>query len=162
MDTDRLIRLFQLQGTLQERLGYQFGAMDGKALAEYVRLNVLALDHELHEALDELNWKPWAIAPMGFRDRHRYLEEIVDCTHFLINLCLAGNITAEELADAYEGKNKVNHERQDHGYTGLEKCAQCKRSLDDPLAVWESGRPELSLDRFCSAACVEAYEKSYI
>ena len=159
-ELDRLTEMFKLQGTLQQHLGYDFDAMDAKVLIEYIRTNVLALTHELHEALDETYWKPWAAKPPGFRDHKRYLEEIVDATHFLLNLCVAGRITADELFTAFEAKNLVNHQRKDAGYTGMEKCdgPGCRRSLDDPLAVvaitW-------GLERFCGQDCADAFAREW-
>jgi dimeric dUTPase (all-alpha-NTP-PPase superfamily) len=159
-DIDRLMRLFDMQGTLQHRMGYDFGVMDGTALVDYIRLNVLALTDELHEALGEIHWKPWATAPPGFRDRERYVEEIADALHFLLNLCLAGRISADELMSAFEGKNAVNHQRQDAGYTGLEKCGwhECSRSLDDRLNIFVL--PE-GPEEFCSAACATLFQAEW-
>jgi hypothetical protein len=159
---DQLVRLFEMQGSLQQQMGYDFDRMDSKALIEYIRWNVLALEDELHEALNETHWKPWITASPDFKDRERYLGEIVDVTHFLLNLCLAGRITPDELMSAFEGKNARNYQRQEEGYDGTDKCdgPDCRRALDEPgllgaVRTWKTG------ERFCSPGCEERRRTEY-
>ena len=155
-DEDRLTRIFRMQAGLQRNLGYHFGTMDPAGLIEYIRWNVLALDDELHEALGETYWKPWAKISPGFKDPERYLGEIADALHHLVNLCLAGGMSADDLMAAFEKKNKRNHQRQEEGYTGTDKCdgPGCNRAMDEPdfvsfTRVWKTG------ERFCSPECEE-------
>lgn len=160
--TDSLVKIFQLQGALQERLGYDFNAMDDTRLMEYIRVNILALTDELHEALNETHWKPWAkSAAPGFKDRDKFAGELIDAVHFLVNLCLGARMTPDELIALFEGKNKVNHARQDAGYAGTFKCdgPGCKRALDEPgIEV------KVSLgtgEKFCSGECFAEWAKEY-
>jgi len=37
--------------------------------------------------------------------------------HFLVSLAQTLGMTADDVFDAYVAKNKVNHQRQDSGYT---------------------------------------------
>jgi dimeric dUTPase (all-alpha-NTP-PPase superfamily) len=154
---DRFIQIFEMQGTLQRALGYDFNAMDEKVLMEYIRLNVLALTDELHEALAEVNWKPWTTAAPGFKDRELYISELADALHHFVNLCVAAGADADEITAAYIKKSKRNHERQEEGYDGLDKCdgPGCRRALDEPAMLtvtytWPTG------ERFCSPECEES------
>jgi len=101
--------------------------------AEWIRWNMLALHDELHEALTEVGWKPWATS--HHLNREAYKGELVDAFHFFINLCLVANISAKELLDGYFAKRARNAQRQVDGYTGLDKCPGCKRAWDDIFLV---------------------------
>lgn len=113
--------------------------LEEDARAEFMTWNAYALEDEIHEAMSETGWKPWA------KSRHinqpAFNKEMVDAFHFFMNLLLAANpdSTPEEIADNftrdYIAKNAVNANRQAMGYTGLDKCKQCHRDLnevDDP------------------------------
>lgn len=98
---------------------------------EFVRWNVLAASDELHEALAEVGWKPWATS--RHVKREQFVGEIVDVLHFVANLLCVVGVTGEELTERYQAKQKVNGHRQTNGYTGVdEKCPACGRALDDP------------------------------
>lgn len=150
-DVDRLTRLFEMQGTLQNEFGHDFNTMGDEALTDYISMNVLALTDELHEALANLRWKPWAKGGPGFRDRDKYAGEIADAMHFLLNLCLAARMTPDELMDRYVGKNKVNHQRISRGYDGTDKCDACGGALDEPGIVRII--PGAAGERYCSEMC---------
>jgi DNA-directed RNA polymerase subunit M/transcription elongation factor TFIIS len=103
--------------------------LDPEARAEFIRWNVLALEDELHEALGEVGWKPWATS--RHLNREAYKKELVDALHFFTNLCLAAGITADELVNDYFKKAEVNAQRQVDGYDGVTtKCPGCRRELD--------------------------------
>lgn len=110
--------------------------LEGEERAEFIRWNVLALEDELHEALQEVGWKPWASS------RHvnvePFLKEMVDAWHFFMNLLLVvGQPTPDAVADfaglwaaEYQAKARRNLERQQEGYDGVEsKCRACHRDL---------------------------------
>jgi dimeric dUTPase (all-alpha-NTP-PPase superfamily) len=102
---------------------------------EFIRWNVIALTDELHEALNEVKWKPWAEGH-GFVDRDAYVKELIDAWHFLMNLLLAANVSAEEFNDRYFAKARVNADRQAAGYDSQStKCDNCGRALDEPETV---------------------------
>jgi len=97
---------------------------------EWIRWNVLALTDELHEALAETGWKPWAKSQHINRDA--FVSELVDAFHFLMNLMIVVDCSAEEFLDFYFQKRGLNEIRQANGYDGVSgKCQTCKRALDD-------------------------------
>ena len=109
------------------------GSDDNEKL-EWIRWNVLALEDELHEALAETGWKPWAKSKHINRDA--YVSELVDAFHFLMNLMLIVDCSAEEFLAKYFEKRGINAARQAAGYDGVTgKCKQCKRALDDPAVT---------------------------
>lgn len=98
---------------------------------DWIRWNTLALEDELHEALAETGWKPWAKSKHVNRDA--FVGELVDAFHFFMNLMLVVDCSAEELLDKYFQKRRVNQQRQADGYDGVStKCVACRRALDDP------------------------------
>jgi hypothetical protein len=141
---DRLLTMLKLQDTLQhETYGWEFDRLTPDARAAFIRDTVLALTDELHEALNETGWKPWATK------RHfnwgKYFGEIIDAWHFMMNMMLASGMTPEEIAETFYGgylaKMKLNEKRQQEGYDGVStKCAGCARALDDiGVACWRRG-----------------------
>lgn len=122
---------------LQHKLQVESFGVDPRVLSEeeaagYIQWNVLAATDELHEALQEVRWKPWATPYGGFVDRDRYVKELVDLLHFVANLLLVANVTGEELEVAYRSKHDVNAKRQEEGYDGVQvKCVNCSRDLEE-------------------------------
>lgn len=132
MATDRLDEVFDLQERFQNHLGFDFShdGMSTPMRVVYVKDMALALADELHEFLGEIGWKPWATS------RHIHEEaakgELVDLFHFFMNLCLAVNMTPQELYLKYLEKRGVNIARADEGYDGVTgKCPGCKRDFGD-------------------------------
>src|SRR5580658_3938857 len=134
---DGLEYLFRMQAELQEYLGVDFNSMSEEALIQYGKDMILALTDELHEALHELHWKPWAAVPPGFKDRDAFAGELIDAFHFMVNLFLMARVTPDEMLSRYGGKHAVNKSRRDGGYTGTDKCdgPRCRRALDEPAIV---------------------------
>lgn len=124
--------IFERQSQLQrESFGIDPHRMDDETRAQFIRDMVLAATDELHEALNEAGWKPWASSRHLNRDA--FVGELVDVLHFLVNLWLAAGATAEEVEQRYMDKANRNMIRQNQGYDGvLGKCFICMRALDDP------------------------------
>lgn len=132
---DRLEHMLKTQEHLQATVyGWEFDRLTPEARMAFMRDNMLALMDELHEALGEIGWKPWATS------RHMNIEpfisEMVDAWHFFMNLLLATGMYPDEISrlfySKYMEKSKRNAERQLEGYDGVStKCADCKRALDD-------------------------------
>lgn len=130
--TDNLAEMLEAQHNLQKQsFGNDPMALTDDEAVEWIRWNVLALEDELHEALGEVGWKPWATS--RHVNREAYIGELVDAFHFFMNLMLVVDCSAEELATGYFKKRGLNAKRQAEGYDGIMgKCATCKRALDDP------------------------------
>lgn len=127
--------------------------MDGEQRAQYVRDMVLACTDELHEALAETGWKPWASSRHLNRDA--FVGELVDAWHFLMNLMLVAGVNEEEFTEKYMAKAIKNSARQKGGYDGVSsKCAECHRALDEveqALVVQGGGM------KFCKASHLNSY-----
>lgn len=149
-------QMLGMQRDLQIRYGgVDPGSLDGDMRADYIRTMILATEDELHEALAETGWKPWASS--RHLNRAEYKGELVDAWHFFMNLLLVANITWDEFSLAYEAKNKVNHSRIDQGdgYDGIAgKCPGCRRDLGD-LRKADPFRTFFArgASTFCSESC---------
>jgi dimeric dUTPase (all-alpha-NTP-PPase superfamily) len=132
--------IFTRQRELQiKSFGVDPGSMSDDTRARYIIDMNLALQDELHEALAEVGWKPWAKSRHFNRDA--YVGELVDALHFLVNLFLVADCDATEVAAKYQEKADRNARRQAVGYDGVsDKCRSCGRALDDPAVYCVEGR----------------------
>ena len=124
--------MLQMQRNLQiDSYGYDPVGLEDEDLMDWVRWNTLALEDELHEALAETGWKPWATS--NHIDREAVFHELIDAWHFFMNLLLVTGYDANDFYKAYCEKHHVNAIRQKNGYDGIKgKCKVCGRALDDP------------------------------
>lgn len=132
MREDQLREWLRTQRELQEKsYDVDFGEMTTEERIEFITWNVLALTDELHEALAETGWKPWATSRHINEDAFK--SELIDAFHFMGNLFLAAGMSADEVMRRYRQKRALNAKRQTDGYDGVTtKCPVCKRALDDP------------------------------
>lgn len=107
----------------------KFSDFTVKDLEQWMMVNSFAAEDEIHEAMAEISWKPWASAE--FFNREAFIGEIVDVQHFIANMLVGAGCTDEEFTTAYLEKMERNRKRQTEGYTGTEKCNKCKRAVDD-------------------------------
>lgn len=133
-DTNRIPDLEDMLA-MQRELQKEYTGQDPvtllpEAKMEYIRSQSLALTDEIHEVLAETGWKPWASS--NHINLEAYKREMVDAWHFFMNLMLVVGMTADDLAQGYDEKQKLNWKRIKDGYTGLKKCPKCKRAYDDP------------------------------
>ena len=112
---DKLENIFDLQEQLNARIGVHMDDMDDDERAKWILNYVRAMQQELAELTDSVPWKWWA-KYQDF-DQQNARVEVVDLFHFLISLAQVLGMSAEDVYDAYLKKNKVNHERQDSGYS---------------------------------------------
>lgn len=135
--------------------------LEGDEMADFMRWNAFALTDEIHEAMQEIGWKPWASS--RHINHEAFISEMVDGFHFFMNMLLCGcqGWSPEQIADEftrrYIEKNAVNAQRQQEGYTGLEKCRQCGRDMKEQLkfgAYRNTAHPD---EIFCSKVCSEDY-----
>lgn len=131
-ENDMLAEMFRLQDELQVVLTGKRPGMIPTTLQriDFIKDMHIALTDELHEALAETGWKPWASSKhINVRE---FKGELVDAFHFFMNLCLVVNMSPEELFEMYKVKHQRNIDRSTEGYDGIDgKCVGCKRSFDD-------------------------------
>lgn len=97
-----------------ETFGGDPSLLTGDARTEYVRRMVLGLITEATEALNEVGWKWWSVKDHFNRDK--FLEELIDVTHFVGALAVLTGCTDEEWNQLYARKSEVNRQRQREGY----------------------------------------------
>ncbi len=112
---DRLERIFEMQDELNRRIGVEMDKLDEAGKTEWVLNYTRAMQQELAELVDSVPWKWWARYQKF--DEQNAKVEVVDLFHFLISLAQVLGMSAEDVYQAYLAKNKVNHKRQETGYT---------------------------------------------
>lgn len=123
--------IFERQKKLQEEsFGVKLDELSDEDRSQFIKDMILAATDELHEALAEVGWKPWATS--RHVNREAFVGELVDVLHFIVNLWLAVGATPEEVQIRYQEKADKNAKRQAEGYDGVwGKCPECKRAFDD-------------------------------
>lgn len=129
--TDPLSVMMRMQRNLQtESFGTDPTKLTGVDRIQFFKEMKLALDDEMHEALDEMGWKIWATSKHWNDEAVK--SELIDAWHFFMNLMLVAGLTPDELLTRYLKKHGVNVARQEAGYDGVStKCPTCHRALDD-------------------------------
>ncbi len=112
---DKLEEIFSLQDGLNRRIGVVTEGMAEEEQRKWILNYVRAMQQELAELTDSVPWKWWA--KYQEFDRQNARVEVVDLFHFLISLAQVLGMSAEDVHAAYLKKNKVNHDRQDSGYS---------------------------------------------
>lgn len=112
---DKLEEIFELQEKLNERIGVRLRGLDPGKKAEWVLNYSRAMQQELAELVDSVPWKWWA--RYQEMDEQNARVEIVDLFHFLVSAAQALGMSADDVHNAYLEKNRVNHQRQESGYT---------------------------------------------
>jgi dimeric dUTPase (all-alpha-NTP-PPase superfamily) len=104
---DKFDLMFKYQKNLQSLMNNNYNQ-------EYINTMILALISEANETLNETPWKPWKKKQIFNKDN--YINELADILHFFINLCIAKNISSEDIFIKFLEKNKENIERINNGY----------------------------------------------
>ena len=112
---DKLTQIFEMQEELNSRIGVNLRDIDDDEKTKWILNYTRAMQQELAELTDSVPWKWWA-KDQEF-DHQNAKVEVVDLFHFLVSLAQTLGMTADDVFNAYIAKNKVNHERQDSGYT---------------------------------------------
>lgn len=137
-----LQEMIDLQAKLQsETYGKDISKLDTREKIEAYRINMMALQDELHEALNEMSWKSWAKAEYFNDDRVQ--QELVDAWHFFMNLMIISGMDAEKLHLRYLAKRKVNIKRQEDGYDGVSTKDENGNATDEPTLDFEELRNEI-------------------
>jgi hypothetical protein len=136
MESNQLVEMIAHQRAFQQSLGHEVEWMSDVERVNYARDMILATLDELHEALNEISWKPWA--KNTFVNEEAMFGELVDVWHFLMNLFmvaapkLSDVQLAIKLSEAYAKKRQINVQRQLDGYDGVStKCPECGRAAED-------------------------------
>ncbi|NQY33248.1 MAG: dUTP diphosphatase [Coraliomargarita sp.] len=112
---DKLEEIFAQQDALNKRIGVNTDNMTDEEKAQWVLNYTRAMQQEIAELIDSVPWKWWA--KYQEFDEQNAKVEVVDLFHFLISIAQVLGMTPEDVYEAYVKKNKVNHNRQDSGYT---------------------------------------------
>ena len=120
---DKLEEIFSLQDELNSRIGVVTQGLDDEEQRKWILNYVRAMQQELAELTDSVPWKWWA--KYQEFDKQNARVEVVDLFHFLISLAQVLGMSADDVYDAYLKKNKVNHQRQDSGYSEKDESDSC-------------------------------------
>ena len=112
---DKLDEIFEQQKALNSRIGVKTEDMSVEDKAQWVLNYTRAMQQEIAELIDSVPWKWWA--KYQEFDEQNAKVEVVDLFHFLISIAQVLGMSPEDVYQAYVKKNKVNHNRQESGYT---------------------------------------------
>ena len=112
---DKVEEVVKLQDQLNKRIGVDTDQMSEEEQAKWVLNYTRAMQQEIAVLIDSVPWKWWA--KYQEFDEQNAKVEVVDLFHFLISIAQVLGMTPEDVYEAYVKKNKVNHNRQDSGYT---------------------------------------------
>ncbi len=112
---DKLEEIFSMQEALNRRIGVEMDEFSDEDKGKWILNYTRAMQQELAELVDSVPWKWWA--KYQEFDEQNARVEVVDLFHFLISLAQTLGMSADDVYQAYLKKNKVNHQRQDSGYT---------------------------------------------
>ena len=112
---DKLDEIFEQQKALNNRIGVNTEEMSAEDKAQWVLNYTRAMQQEIAELIDSVPWKWWA--KYQEFDEQNAKVEVVDLFHFLISIAQVLGMSPDDVYQAYVKKNKVNHNRQESGYT---------------------------------------------
>lgn len=118
-EKDMLKELFSMQQDLNLRIGVDCANLSEEDKVTWLLNYCRAMTQEIAELTDSVPWKWWASYQQF--DHQNARVEIVDLFHFLISAAQVMGMSAEDVFDLYMQKNKVNHDRQDSGYTAKDE-----------------------------------------
>jgi len=101
----------------QKRFNSKFIDYDNLTKADMVKWTLdlcRALQHEVAELEDELNWKWWKKKKKVVR--HCVREEVIDILHFTLSLLTIWFKSADDASGDYKLKLSENYSRQERGY----------------------------------------------
>lgn len=112
---DMMAQMFAAQQAFNLRVGVDTRDMSDEDQVKWLLQFSRAASQEMAELIDSVPWKWWA-KYQAF-DKQNARVEIVDLFHFLISMAQVMGMTAEDVHRMYMEKSRVNHARQDAGYT---------------------------------------------
>ncbi|MBP7936072.1 MAG: dUTPase [Phycisphaerae bacterium] len=133
-----LQELFRHQAELNKRVGFDPDELranfDPQKAGQWLNNYLAAMSNELEELRDCTFWKHWcAEAKQGKRfllhDLQNARVEVIDMLFFWISLAQCVGLDAEGVMDLYRQKLKINHQRQETGYSMVGKDESDNKSV---------------------------------
>lgn len=133
-----LRELFEKQAELNKRTGFDAKAMrenfEPQKAGQWLNNYIAAMSNELEELRDCTYWKHWCKeAKAGRRyllhDLQNARVEVIDMLFFWISLAQCLGLDADDVVRLYEQKLKVNHDRQDNGYSMATKTEDDNKGI---------------------------------
>jgi len=133
-----LEELFEKQAELNKRTGFDAKALrsnfDPQIAGVWLNNYIAAMSNELEELRDCTFWKHWCReAKEGKRfllhDLQNARVEVIDMLFFWISLAQCVGLDANDVVRLYESKLKVNHSRQDNGYSMAGKTEEDNKGV---------------------------------
>jgi dimeric dUTPase (all-alpha-NTP-PPase superfamily) len=118
-----LNKMFEMQLSLQKRLGQDFSKMSLEQRTQLIKDNYVYMITEMTELIENLPFKHWKKynpeQRQDFTSEEQKLEtyyEFIDIMHFFMNVGLLLGIDGDTAWRLYATKNAENWARQDRGY----------------------------------------------
>jgi len=133
--------IFSAQATLNTRCGRDprmlvlgNGRFDWKLAGAWINDYIDAVSNELEELRNCMFWKHWCKEAQGgqrylIHDTQNARVELIDLVFFVVSIALCLGLDADEIFRLYEEKLKVNHKRQEVGYSMKDKDEEDNRSI---------------------------------
>ncbi len=130
--------LFEKQAELNKRTGFDAKALrekfDNATAGQWLNNYIAAMSNELEELRDCTYWKHWCKeANQGRRfelnDLQNARVEVIDMLFFWISLAQCVGLDADDAYNLYMQKLKVNHSRQDNGYSMTQKTEDDNKDI---------------------------------
>jgi hypothetical protein len=138
-DFENMFReLFEKQAELNKRTGFDANALrkkfDNATAGQWLNNYIAAMSNELEELRDCTYWKHWCKeAKQGRRyelnDLQNARVEVIDMLFFWISLAQCVGLDADDAYNIYMQKLKVNHSRQDKGYSMTQKTEDDNKDI---------------------------------
>ncbi len=133
-----LDEMFRLQGELNKRIGYDTQLLrenfDPVKAGQWLNDYIIAAANELEELRNCTFWKHWCKEAKDGRrfelhDLQNARVEVIDLFFFLISMAQCVGLSAEEVAELYKQKLKVNHDRQNSNYSMANKTESDNKNI---------------------------------
>jgi hypothetical protein len=133
-----LKELFERQAELNKRVGFDAKEMranfDSQKAGEWLSNYLMAMGNELEELRDCMYWKHWCKEAQAGRrfeihDLQNARVEVIDMLFFWISIAQCLGLDADDVMNLYHQKLKVNHNRQDKGYSMTNKTEEDNKGI---------------------------------
>lgn len=143
---DALEHMFELQAELNKRVGADMDLipLDENEQAKWSLQYSRAMQQELSEFIDCFPWKWWS--KDAEIDSQNAKVEIVDMIHFLISMAQVMGMSGADLYQCYLEKMKVNHNRQEAGYSKETKDHDDSRHIGEGQEILQDQVPPIPFE----------------